>query len=102
MPSNTEPLLLRLQSLREAVDAPDRLVHGDLTGNVLFAPGLSPAVIDFSAYWRPVAYADAVVAVDGLLWHGADRELADLAAPDSEGLSYCSGPCSSASLCRVC
>jgi hypothetical protein len=46
-------------------------VHGDLTGNVLFAPGLDPVVIDISPYWRPVAYAEGVVLADALCWHGA-------------------------------
>jgi uncharacterized protein (TIGR02569 family) len=45
-----------------------QLVHGDLTGNVLFAAGRPPTVIDFSPYWRPPAFAEAVVAADGLLW----------------------------------
>ncbi|MFE9249670.1 aminoglycoside phosphotransferase [Streptomyces sp. NPDC007088] len=45
-----------------------QLVHGDLTGNVLFAPGAPPVVIDFSPYWRPPLFAEAVVVVDGLLW----------------------------------
>ncbi|MEV0847314.1 aminoglycoside phosphotransferase [Streptomyces sp. NPDC049954] len=45
-----------------------QLVHGDLTGNVLFAPGEPPVVIDFSPYWRPPLFAEAVVVVDGLLW----------------------------------
>ncbi|MEE4543927.1 aminoglycoside phosphotransferase [Streptomyces sp. V4-01] len=47
-----------------------QLVHGDLTGNVLFAAGAEPAVIDFSPYWRPPAFAEAVVVADGLLWFG--------------------------------
>ncbi|MFD6530391.1 aminoglycoside phosphotransferase [Streptomyces sp. NPDC060184] len=47
-----------------------QLVHGDLTGNVLFAPGGAPVVIDFSPYWRPPLFADAVVIADGLLWFG--------------------------------
>jgi uncharacterized protein (TIGR02569 family) len=34
----------------ERIDAPSQLIHGDLTGNVLFAAGLPPAVIDFSPY----------------------------------------------------
>jgi prepilin-type processing-associated H-X9-DG protein len=54
-------------------------VHGDLSGNVLFADGRPPAIIDFSPYWRPAAYADAIVAVDGLLWFDADPELLRLA-----------------------
>ena len=58
------------------VDLPDQLIHGDLSGNVLFDPVLPPAVIDWSLYWRPAAYARAVVVVDGLLWYGAGDELA--------------------------
>jgi len=60
-----------------------QLVHGDLTGNVLFAPGLAPAVIDFSPYWRPAAFGEAVVVGDALIWHGADEELLRKAASDS-------------------
>ncbi|KOX45558.1 aminoglycoside phosphotransferase [Streptomyces sp. NRRL F-7442] len=45
-----------------------QLVHGDLAGNVLFAEGEAPAVIDFSPFWRPPVFAEAVVVVDGLLW----------------------------------
>lgn len=61
-----------------------RLIHGDLSGNVLFAPGLPPAIIDFSPYWRPVPYASAIVAVDGVLWHGAGKALLKRAADESE------------------
>jgi uncharacterized protein (TIGR02569 family) len=60
-----------------------QLIHGDLTGNVLFAPGLSPLVIDLSAYWRPVAFGEAVVVGDALIWHGAGRGLLEEAAADS-------------------
>jgi uncharacterized protein (TIGR02569 family) len=56
---------------------PAQLVHGDLTGNVLFAPGLRPVVIDVAPYWRPAAYAEAVVVADALCWHGADADLVD-------------------------
>lgn len=52
-----------------------QLIHGDLTGNVLFAPGLDPAVIDFSPYWRPPTFGEAVVVGDALLWHGAGADL---------------------------
>lgn len=54
-----------------------QLVHGDLAGNVLFAPELPPAVIDFSPYWRPPAFAEAIVVADALLWYGAGPELLD-------------------------
>jgi hypothetical protein len=52
-----------------------QLVHGDLAGNVLFAAGLAPAVIDLSPYWRPPEYAEGVLVADALCWHGAAASL---------------------------
>lgn len=69
------PLDGQLRSLLAAlrpVHLPDQLIHGDLGGNVLFADGEPPAVIDFSPYWRPAGLALAVAAVDALMWSGAD------------------------------
>jgi uncharacterized protein (TIGR02569 family) len=57
------------------VAAQAQLVHGDLTGNVLFAAGFPPAVIDFSPYWRPPGFASAIVVGDALVWEGADDSL---------------------------
>lgn len=65
----------RLASLLEPVTAVSQLVHGDLTGNVLFDERLPPAVIDFSPYWRPTAFASAVVVADALVWEGADEDV---------------------------
>ncbi len=63
--------------LREALEPLGRcqLVHGDLTGNVLFARDLPPAVIDLSPYWRPPEYAEGVVLADALCWHDASPSL---------------------------
>ena len=74
------PVLSRLESSRLPVTAGCQLVHGDLSGNVLFADGQPPTIIDFSPYWRPAAYADAIIAVDGLLWFDAEPDLLRLAA----------------------
>jgi hypothetical protein len=52
-----------------------QLIHGDLSGNLLFYPDLPPAIIDFSPYWRPAAYAEAIVAADLLLWGKGDVEV---------------------------
>jgi len=57
-----------------------QVVHGDLTGNVLLHPDLPPAVLDVSPYWRPPAYASAVVVADALLWHDADEDVLTAAA----------------------
>jgi uncharacterized protein (TIGR02569 family) len=69
-----------LDALRP-VDAPPQLVHGDLTGNVLFNPTLLPAIIDFAPYWRPTEYASAIVVCDALCWENGPAELADAVAP---------------------
>jgi uncharacterized protein (TIGR02569 family) len=54
-----------------------QLVHGDLTGNVLFDEHLPPLVIDLSPYWRPVAFASAVVVADALAFERAPRDVVD-------------------------
>jgi uncharacterized protein (TIGR02569 family) len=51
------PEVAHLIAARTPVSAANQLIHGDLSGNVLFAEGLPPAVIDLSPYWRPPAYA---------------------------------------------
>jgi uncharacterized protein (TIGR02569 family) len=58
-------------------EAHDQVIHGDLTANVLFAPGLAPGVIDVTPYWRPPGFCLAIVAVDALLWYGAPARLLD-------------------------
>ncbi|MEY9932945.1 hypothetical protein ABH926_007598 [Catenulispora sp. GP43] len=62
----------------------NQVIHGDLSGNVLTASGRLPAVIDFSPYWRPAAYADAIVVVDGLLWFGAGPDQLALASTGAD------------------
>jgi uncharacterized protein (TIGR02569 family) len=63
------PLLAPLMAARRPVTVPAQVVHGDLIGNVLFADGLPPAIIDWPAYWRPPAWAAAVAVADALVWH---------------------------------
>jgi uncharacterized protein (TIGR02569 family) len=64
----------RLLAALRPVDLPDQLIHADLAGNVLFADGAPPAVIDFSPLHRPAGLPLAIVAVDALMWHGAAPE----------------------------
>ncbi|MFI5042698.1 MAG: TIGR02569 family protein, partial [Acidimicrobiales bacterium] len=54
------------------------------TGNVLFADPLPPALIDLSIYYRPAAYASAIVVADALAWEEAT-------AADLEGVISTSG-----------
>ncbi len=69
------PLAERLAALVRPELLPGQVVHGDLAGNVLFAPGLAPGVIDFTPYWRPARFCQAIVAVDAVLWHRAPAGL---------------------------
>ncbi|THF68771.1 TIGR02569 family protein [Deinococcus sp. Arct2-2] len=69
------PYMRRLAQQLRPVHAPPQLIHGDLTGNVLFSEPDAPAVIDFSPYWRPAGFALAIVVADALVWEGADEGL---------------------------
>lgn len=60
---------------RPVTDAP-QVVHGDLTGNMLFHPALPPAIIDFSPYFRPPGYAVAVIAADAVVSRAAGLDVA--------------------------
>jgi uncharacterized protein (TIGR02569 family) len=51
------------------VDLPAQVIHGDLLGNVLFAEGRPPAVIDWAPYWRPQGLGAAIATVDAACWH---------------------------------
>lgn len=71
-PANAQ--LQVLLDLRQPLDLPAQLIHGDLTGNVLFAAVGLPAVIDLSPYWRPRGYATAILIADLVCWHGVDAD----------------------------
>ena len=58
------------------VVSPAQLIHGDLLGNVLFAEGQAPTIIDWSPYWRPAGYGSAIAVVDAMVWHGTPMESA--------------------------
>ncbi|MEU4396199.1 TIGR02569 family protein [Kribbella sp. NPDC023855] len=72
-----DPLTKPLSQTLRPVDLPSQAVHGDLPGNVLFAPGLPPAIIDWPVYWRPPTWALAIAVVDALCWYDATPGLAE-------------------------
>jgi hypothetical protein len=71
------PAVADLLEVLEPIADPPQLMHGDLTGNVLFHYDLPPAIIDFAPYYRPPQYASAIVVADALSWEGAPAELAE-------------------------
>lgn len=62
------PVLAQFEALYEPVEQPWQVVHGDMVGNMIFRPDAAPAVIDFSPYWAPSGFAEAVMVVDVVLW----------------------------------
>jgi uncharacterized protein (TIGR02569 family) len=74
----------RLQPLRTK----EQLIHGDLTTNVLFHPTLPPGIIDLSPYWRPPAFATAIVAIDALIWEQADWSVLAVIDQQADAVQY--------------
>lgn len=72
-----KPVIDRLLLLLKPVNLTPQVIHGDMTGNILFHLTLPPAIIDFSPYFRPADYASAIVIVDSVVWGKAPLELLD-------------------------
>lgn len=66
------PALHALLALLQPVSLTSQLIHGDMTGNILFHNPLLPAVIDMAPYWRPAEFATAIIVIDSIVWEGAD------------------------------
>ncbi|GAA1477902.1 hypothetical protein GCM10009623_23480 [Nocardioides aestuarii] len=59
------------------VSAPEQVIHGDVLTNVVVEDGRPPGLIDWPVYFRPAAFALAVVATDAVTFHGAPVSLLD-------------------------
>jgi len=70
-----EPVVKQIQRILKPVHGKSQLIHGDFGGNILFAQGQPPGIIDFSPYWRPPEFAVGVVIADAIVWEGADMTL---------------------------
>ena len=71
----------QLANYTETLNLSEQIIHGDIAGNMLYAPDQDLAVIDFSPYWRPGAYAEALLFVDSVMWEGADWSIINLLKP---------------------
>jgi uncharacterized protein (TIGR02569 family) len=77
-------LVAALHDVTRPIALPAQLIHGDLAGNVLFADGQPPAIIDFSPCRRPAGYALAIAAVDVLTWNGAPAPILGALSDEDE------------------
>jgi uncharacterized protein (TIGR02569 family) len=66
----SDELLDLLAAAFRPVGTACQVIHGDLLGNVMFAPGRAPTLIDWAPYWRPPAMGAAIAVVDAVCWHG--------------------------------
>ncbi|GJJ15727.1 hypothetical protein Clacol_010005 [Clathrus columnatus] len=73
----TLDILNRLHQIGQSMSKyeSDQIIHGDLTGNVLFSlpltPSIPPGVIDISPYFRPPSFSTAIIIVDALACENA-------------------------------
>lgn len=72
--------ILGMVSLKEQYNM--QIVHGDLSGNILFDEAMSPLVIDFSPTIAPVEYAEAILVCDCIAWQGSKVSEIDLLPND--------------------
>jgi uncharacterized protein (TIGR02569 family) len=82
------PHVRELMSRFRPLEAPAQLIHGDLSGNVLFADGRPPLLLDLSPYWRPPLTSAAIVVADALVHEGADRNLVEAVADRPDFAQY--------------
>lgn len=74
-PLPADAMLERLAAQFHPVESPSQVIHGDLLGNVLFAEGEPPTIIDWAPYWRPAGLGAAIAVVDAVCWYGSPIEL---------------------------
>lgn len=66
------PTIKLLNSIQNRVCLSNQVVHGDISGNYIFAPNHPPAIIDFTPYWAPTGFGEAVLVVDVVVWEKMD------------------------------
>lgn len=67
------PVLSEIERTPLPPGTEEQLIHGDLSGNFVFAPDQAPAIIDITPYWRPVGFAEAVMWIDSI-WFDAPAD----------------------------
>jgi len=78
MSDQLKPFLTPIAAKLKPIELEEQLIHGDMTGNILFHETLPSAVVDMTPYWHPAKYAEAIITVDAMVWDGADDTLLDM------------------------
>jgi uncharacterized protein (TIGR02569 family) len=77
VPDELNEQITRLTDMLVEVEAADQVVHSDLCGNTLVHHELPPAIIDFSAFFRPAEYAEGILLSDAVIWEDAPTRLVE-------------------------
>jgi len=73
-----EEYVVEVQKYLKPIDVEEQIIHGDITGNMLFADGELPGIIDFTPNWKAKEYALAILVVDAITWENADETIFNL------------------------
>ncbi len=69
-----QPAVEKITTHIKPLQLPNQIIQGD-PGNILFSEDDTPAIIDFSPYWRPAEFSFAVLIVDALVWERATQSI---------------------------
>lgn len=79
LPSSIHPVARRtiahIFQRYEPTERSTQVIHSDLCGNILFADGQAPLVIDFSPAYSAPEYAEAILVADAIAWERAPLDL---------------------------
>ena len=56
----------------------NQIIHGDISGNILFSKNKLPVIIDLSLYYSPADFALAVMVIDALVWEEVSTKILSL------------------------
>lgn len=88
IPLNYDPRLaeyvIEIKKYLKPIDMEEQIIHGDITGNMLFADGELPGIIDFTPNWKSKEYALAILVVDAITWEGADETIFKLVSNEQD------------------
>ena len=77
-----QALYEKLLGYQTSLDLSEQVIHGDIAGNMLYQANEPIVIIDFSPYWRPAAYAEALLYVDSIMWEKAPWSMVDFVVLD--------------------
>jgi uncharacterized protein (TIGR02569 family) len=83
-PPEQQEIIDLVKSKIRPVNLPSQIIHGDISGNMVFTESGLPGVIDLTLYWRPRNFTKAILLIDAITWEDADPDIYDLVSNEPE------------------